>query len=324
MEHFTDAREYSFFQLNSLLDRACSERSLSDGPQSVVRYRAQPSLSFPATDVVQCQWCTSSGNEFLELMVSFMGLFGPASPLPAYYTERVIQSDDPHCPSRDFMDMFNHRAIQLLQVCWEKYRYYRQYKAGGSDQFTQWLLSIAGVDASHLPKQHSLRWQKLLPLVGLISQNRCSPNTLQKVISNYFHLNTVQVEPWIKRTVRLLPDQYNAMGQANAVMGRDMVLGDELADCSGKFSLHLKQLSLSQYKAFLPGEPCFSELIQLVQLIQNVPLDYDLCLHLESGSEFTDNNKPLQQMQMGWCARLGEALEPVVSRICVTDYVKFL
>ena len=325
IEPIGSAREYSFYQLNMLLERMRRARQLEQGDTVELRFRALPSLAFPPSDVDRCDVVNVSDREFLEIYVSFMGLFGPASPLPVYYTERVIQNTDPNHPSRDFMDLFNHRSIKLLQRCWEKYRFYSQYDGAGEDQFTRWLLSLAGIDRNRIDENSVLKWHKLLPLIEKKKKNVCSANVLEKVIMRYFSLESVKIEPWIPTTVQIQADQCNAMGAMNSAMGMDLVLGDEIMDCSSKFALHLAQLSEQQFQAFLPDGERFQELTELVWLMQKTPLDFELCLHLktqeQNQSQGVSQERALEQLQMGWCAPMGEALVLEPARISVSDYL---
>lgn len=156
-QQLRDVRSYSFFQLANLLRRYADLHNEVEDSPVLVRYRALPSLAFPAADVAECEVHPAKYRQFLDVTVTFMGLFGPASPLPAFYTERVIQALDQQSPSRDLMDMFNHRCISLLQQCWEKYRYYSRYSSDGSDLYTGWLVSLLGVDAETLMQATPLR-----------------------------------------------------------------------------------------------------------------------------------------------------------------------
>lgn len=321
MEDLGQVREYSFFQLNSMLQRMCDVHTEQGDTPTSLRYRALPSLAFPAADINHCSWQKTPDRDLVEVYVSFMGLFGPASPLPVYYTERVIQSKDPNHPSRDFMDLFNHRAIKLLQRCWDKYRYYAQYKTDGMDQYTRWLLSAAGIDIEQFEKNSQLKWPKLLPLVGLLANNRCSADMLQRVIQHYFGIKQVEVKPWLPRTVHIQCEQRNSMGIGNSEMGINLVMGDEVLDCSGKFSIHLNDLSDEQFNSFMPSGSQFTSLVELVQLVQKSSLDFDLCLYKESEKQVQVDELKLEQHQMGWCSTLGSAANYEPATICVSDYL---
>ena len=313
--------DYSFFQLNSLLRQFREVYNQTNEKPLDIRYRALASLGFPASDIAAGQWGEELDREFIELTVSFMGLYGPASPLPVYYTERVLQSNDPLHPSRDLMDIFNHRLISLMQVCWEKYRYYIQYRIDGKDHYSRWLLGLAGVNQSLLQEQTRLKWHKLLPFAGVLAGANGSADSMAKVIARYFCLPAVEFEPWVQRTIEVPAVQCNSMGVRNACLGSDLIMGDSLRDCMGKFNIHLKGLNHQQYRAFLPDGFYFDELIELLQLLMVDPFEYELWLHPEPGA--CGESMEETGLELGWSLALGQpdgaqASEPV--RICVTDY----
>ncbi|MAR92495.1 MAG: type VI secretion system baseplate subunit TssG [Pseudomonadota bacterium] len=324
--HLQHSSDYSFFQLSQLLREFCDVYSEVNGQRLSLRYRALPSLAFPAADVPEGQWLDDARRSFIELTVSFMGLYGPASPLPAYYTERILQSDDPQHPSRDLLDLFNHRLLELLQRCWSKYRYYVQYHATGADQYSRWLLAQAGVDQIMLCRCSRLRWSRLLPLAGLLAKAGCSADRLCKIVRSYFRLPEVTLEPWVPRQMQVPSWQTNALGMQHHGLGQDLIMGDSVADRSSKFRLHLRDLTPGQQRYFLPDGEGFRELTELVELALTDPLEFDLCLHLASATDAINREPFCVDNGLGWTLRLGSPdpqwpLEPVC--LCVADYGSF-
>jgi hypothetical protein len=80
-----------------------------------LRFRAAASLGFPAHEIAAAGWEEGlNGEPRFTLTVPFLGLYGPASPLPTFYTERLLQDEPASRNQRDFLDIFNHVAIALL------------------------------------------------------------------------------------------------------------------------------------------------------------------------------------------------------------------
>ena len=113
--------------------------------EEVVRFRATPSHSFPAGSVVEVRGGNGDSPHLPErpegcfaqmgtvpvsaplppeMTVAFHGLTGPQGVLPQHYTalliERVRGKD---FALRDFLDMFNHRALSHFYRAWRKYRF---------------------------------------------------------------------------------------------------------------------------------------------------------------------------------------------------------
>lgn len=87
-------RRFGFVKATELLEKSADGAAavgFAHPPeQEVVRFRAVPSLGFPAADIDSAR---QLANGLIELQVNFMGLYGPSSPLPAYFTEAVIEED---------------------------------------------------------------------------------------------------------------------------------------------------------------------------------------------------------------------------------------
>ena len=84
------AYSFDFFKAVNLLE------SLHDGARvghqgpvtkEAIRFKGHPSLAFPASDI---QHAGINRQGQLELQTNFIGLYGPASPMPAHVTESII------------------------------------------------------------------------------------------------------------------------------------------------------------------------------------------------------------------------------------------
>ena len=65
----------------------------------------------------------------LEMVVSFLGLTGPSGALPHHYTTLLLRrARQGLFASREFLDLFNHRAASLFHRAWEKYRLAAAYE----------------------------------------------------------------------------------------------------------------------------------------------------------------------------------------------------
>ncbi len=84
------AHSFEFFKAVNLLESLHSGARVGhQGPvaDEAIRFRGHPSLAFPASDI---QHAGISRQGQLELQNNFIGLYGPASPLPAHVTESII------------------------------------------------------------------------------------------------------------------------------------------------------------------------------------------------------------------------------------------
>jgi type VI secretion system protein ImpH len=128
---YEEGYAFDFFQAVRLLRRLAPERcsvGLSGPPtKEIVRFRAHPSLAFPASSVYEILRAERDRPPLLT--VTFLGLTGPSGVLPRHYTEMLLRLDrDLKGPEkhalRDFFDLFNHRLVSLFFRAWEKYRFW--------------------------------------------------------------------------------------------------------------------------------------------------------------------------------------------------------
>lgn len=311
---FHEAKKYSFFQINQLLHRYISKRnapghstsnlnSLNFNRQHTIRYKANPSLSFPSSDIQNIRLWHESDKEYAEVVVNFMGLFGPSSPLPAFFTERILHADPGDTSVQDFLDLFNHRVLDLLQRVWEKYRYYQCYEKG-QDTFSQWMFSLIGISHVELSEYSDLKWERLMPYAGLIAMKVTNVEKVSKIIEGYFGISNVQIEQCVLREVMISDDQINRMGIVNCAMGDDLVLGESVLDRMGKIRINILDLSVPQFTDFLPSGESNQPLQQLIKFLMTDQFDVEIRIQAKGGAHIGSTMG--DNAMMGWNTCLGE------------------
>jgi type VI secretion system protein ImpH len=225
-ELYAEPYRFEFFAALRVLARlsedepAAADSSLAT--QTALRFRAHQSLSFPASEVVNLE-PSKSDPRIQELTVAFFGLTGPMGALPRPYSELVMQrvrkSD---FALRDFLDLFNHRLIQIFAAAGEKYRFYLTHEVADArerlrrrqgaqklrgfllderpriDLFSQVLLDLAGLGTPLLRYKDSIRDRPaprtaladatLRYFSGHLSQTHRSATALGQIVSEYFAL----------------------------------------------------------------------------------------------------------------------------------------
>lgn len=201
-----------------------------------IRFRAHQALSFPPSEL----WDVArpaGGNPIADLTVTFLGLTGSMGALPRPYTELVIQRiRKGDFALRDFLDIFNHRLIQVFARAGEKYRFYLNHevatireharRAHGEqklrafflderprlDLFSQILLDLTGAGTSLLRYRESQR-ARLVPrheiadsvirfFCGQLSQTHRCAVSLARMIASYFQV-PAEIVPFIGQWIQL-------------------------------------------------------------------------------------------------------------------------
>jgi type VI secretion system protein ImpH len=143
-ELLDEGYRFDFFQALKILD-AVHEAEIGDESDpvdrlaDVVRLRALPSLSFPASSIYRVgrpgRWDGDSRTDpthppLTAVTMTFFGLTGPNGTLPVEYTDLLCRLShsggiDPfeRTALRDWLDIFNHRLGLMMYSAWEKYRF---------------------------------------------------------------------------------------------------------------------------------------------------------------------------------------------------------
>ncbi|MBP5102216.1 type VI secretion system baseplate subunit TssG [Pseudomonas protegens] len=304
----TVIREYSLFQAVLLVvDRLrdahphLSEEELYDQ----LEFQANPSLGFPGSDVDRVEFFEERGQMRARLRFNLIGLFGAGSPLPAFYGEQALGDSEEGNPTRNFLDLFHHRLQRLMLPIWSKYRYRASFKSGALDPFSAQLFALIGLGGEDIRKAKELNWKRLLPYLGLLSLRAHSAALIEAVLRYYFKHADLVIEQCIERRVEILDEQRNCLGQANSLLGEDLVLGERVRDRGGKFRIHISQLDWQRFHEFLPIGFGYQPLCALVRFTLRDPLDYDirLVLRQEEIRELCIGEQ--NTCRLGWTSWLG-------------------
>lgn len=253
-----DARLYSFFQVVQLVQgrRQDIVRVGHAGAPSgeVLRFRPSMSLAFPPSDLSAVETTVDSdGRERVLVEETFLGLYGSSSPLPSHYAEDVLHDTSEDSLVRGFLDLFHHRVVSLFYRCWEKYRYYIQFRAQARDDFSWRLLCLCGLGTAGTAERSAVPPAWLLRYASILAQRPCSAAGLGAMISDYFDRIPTDVQCCIPREVVVPRSEQCRLGVGNSTLGRDVVVGESVLDLSGKFRVGLGPMDLETYLSFLPG-----------------------------------------------------------------------
>jgi len=281
-----EGRRYSFFQLVQLLQRDApgAPRVGEQGPASEERLRFRPALdlAFPDADIAGLEVVADpwSGRERLVIETTFLGLYGTVSPLPNYYTEEMIHEVSEESLERPFIDLFHHRIISLFYRCWEKYRYYIQFRTRGADPFSRRFLCLLGLGVAAPSEESAVPAVRLLRYAGLISKKPVSAAAIRGALSDYFEGIPVEVTCCVTRWVTIPHDLRNSLGVAHCSLATDLHAGEQVEDRSGRFRITLGPMGLTAFVRLLPGGDDFSAVDEVSRLFTIDHLQYELELIL--------------------------------------------
>lgn len=272
-----EARIASFFDATArLTEELGAARELGTvGPiaEEKILFRATPSLGFPASDVTAIRFKDASEGAWpAEMDVAFLGLYGPSSPLPPSWTERIVMDEEGAANLRDLLDLFDHPAIALAYRIWRHYRLELHFRPEAFDAGSRAALALAGVFPEGITGDPDLDPLRLLPIAGLLAQHARSGALLCQIVSEYFNV-PVAIEEWVRRMAPIPCDQQFRLGEPWVAIGRTTLLGEAVPDVMGAVTVVLGPLSAQDFESFLPGGPARKSLRALLRLAVREPLE---------------------------------------------------
>jgi len=333
---------FNFFQAVYILERVYPDSAPpgEEGPlsQETIRFRARAKLSFPATGVHRVEKRTNRDlqtiaerPETIQMILSFLGLYGVNSPLPAYFSEVIVSAGEEDPDDREenaagalrkFLDMIDHRTYSFFYRSWKKYRYYLQFKPGAQDSVSQYVQSFFGLGTPALRDLAGIGADQLMPYAGILGQQTRCAASLRKMISDYFDGIAVKVKEFIPRWVNF-PEEYRPqLGTDHAGikvrLDKNATIGERVRDFNSKFQIVLGPLDTEMFLKFLPGRSYFQDIYHLVRFYVSDKLLFDLELLLRREEAI-----PLQlgseSEQLGWNSWLDKPDENIVSVIFSFD-----
>jgi type VI secretion system protein ImpH len=315
---FDEAFRFDFFQAVRLLERIGDEQR--DDPssgtwhavgddhapsQEAVRFRAQPSHAFAVGPVSRIRRPPESKQDTdlpdksskqrpcAEMVVGHFGLTGPSGVLPHHYTAMVIDRvRDKDYSLRDFLDLFNHRAVSLFYRAWEKYRFPVAYErfardnrrhqgtpAERSDQFTRVINSLSGQGTPGLADRMEFDDEALLYYAGHFAQQTPTVVSLEAVLADYFGTEVAIHQfcgQWLhleKEDLSRLPSAASGEQQNNR-LGNSLVVGRRVWDVENQFRVRLGPVSYREFRRFTPFGNALKSICQMIRRYSGSQFDF--------------------------------------------------
>jgi type VI secretion system protein ImpH len=253
-----------------------------------------PFMDFPASTLSKVDH-DALGR--LRVCVKFLGLLGPQGALPLATTEEAYGwwlTRDEAFPR--FLDIINHRFIQLFYRAWADARPVAQFDRPNTDRFQAYIGSVIGIGTPIHRDLDAVPDQAKMAYAGLIGAQTKSGSRLRSFISGLFGLE-VDVEEFVGVYLPLDPGDLTLIGQQGSRLGLDTLMGGSVFSLEDKFRLRLHVKSLAEYESFLPNGRRCRELADAVFFYVGDQLDWDMELAIPAGA--------VEPMMLGRSGRLG-------------------
>ena len=317
---FRESYYYNFFQLVYLLEKAYKEAPApgesSDIRKERIRFRGDPALVFPASDVRSVE-LIEGPNPHALITATFMGLYGVDSPMPLNFHEHLGKRQEDSKRElhqqvlREFLDIFNHRFYSFFYRTWKTSRPELYLRRDMADDHSQRFLSMAGIGTSKTMDAAPVSPMWMASFAAQFGGGG-HPEGLAKMLSDWLDGTTVNILENIPRLVKV--DERPAVGTGEISLGRTALVGTHVYDTGGQFRLQIGPIGVDLYRELRPGGARADVLVWLTRSYASDYLDFDAELLIKT-EELPRLRLSGGFGELGSTAFLGRPREAVVSRV---------
>lgn len=248
--------------------------------QAVRLLRARPhlGLGFPAHDIAALEPAKDGG---WRMTVTFGGLYGVASALPAYDTEDLLdeQCGDVHA-ARDFLDILHHVIYLQLFEAWSKPRLARKVVEDRDATALARLHALLGLgDAPARARAFSFAPQaRLLRHAAALARRSRGATGLEGLLADLFPHARIDLDGRALHRASIPLDQRWRLGSMRHALGHDSTLGARI-DETDALHIRLDALTPRHYHQLLPGHAAHKHLRALLAAYFDRPMHTTLQLH---------------------------------------------
>lgn len=292
MKYVDDLRSepwrFDFFNVMRRLERSFKGPRIGESAsvrEDYVKLGQDPFMEFPASNLSKVE---GGGNAPLRVYTRFLGLLGPQGALPYSTTEEAygwwLSRDDAFAR---FLDLFNHRFLQLFFRAWANSRPIAQHDRPTEDRFKTYIAAMIGAGSEPFRNLDSVPDDAKCAFAGIMGAQAKSASRLRSVIAGLFGVK-VEIDQFVGSRLTLGPGEVSRIGAQNCALGVDAMAGGTFFSLQDKFRIRIYTETLADYVSFLPGgsrrdDKC-EQLADLVFFYVGEQLDWDVELAIAAGA----------------------------------------
>ncbi len=275
---------FDFFSVLRKLERSHPDQPrISDSAarrEDYVDLGQDPYMDFPASNLNRV---TTAENGRLRIYIKFLGMLGPQGALPLTTTEEsmewLLMRDDAF---PRFLDLINHRFLQLFFRAWADARPIAQHDRPKQDRFIAYVGSTVGLGSPPYRNLDSVPDPAKLAFAGLLAPQTKSASRLKSFLSGLFDV-TVEIEQFVGTWLSVDPSDRTGIGQSHSALGVDVLVGASIFSVQDKIRIRLYTRSLKQFERFLPNGDLCEPLADALYFYIGDQLEWEVELAIPAG-----------------------------------------
>ena len=287
---FIDAAKAEPWRFDFFMMMRRFERTFGDRPHigdsatlrdEYVQLGQDPYLEFPASNLSKVE---QDERGRYRVLVRFLGLLGPQGALPLATTEEAyhwLLSRDDAFPR--FLDLLNHRFLQLFFRAWADSRPIVQHDRPRADRFITYIGSTIGVGSLPYRDLDSVPDSAKLAFAGLIGPQAKGASRLRSLVKGLFGVEA-EVHEFVGSHLKFEEGDRTRLGQKNSGLGQDLYVGASVFSVSDKFRIRLYVKTMAEYMQFLPTGGRCEPLADIVFFYIGEQLEWEVELAIPAGA----------------------------------------
>ncbi|TNF67224.1 MAG: type VI secretion system baseplate subunit TssG [Gammaproteobacteria bacterium] len=264
-----NGHRYGFYQAIRWLKNISKQLQALGHQPLRLKILPQLSLDFIGNDIRQAIYHPDTHT--IEIIVTFLALYGTASPLPTFYTEDLMfEVSEDITVGKDFLDIFHQILYQKLYDVWLKYKLNQCAFEHKNISYINKLYHMIGLGDQTL-RQMVPNAKSLIKYVGLLNQQPRSAKALETLLKDYFEVS-VKVTSAYRTTETISKLQQVRLGMANHCLGKEIYLGQKLKAASFSIALNIDNLSYEKFNLFSYQQPYAKALAFLINFFSFAPM----------------------------------------------------
>ena len=243
------------------------------------RLGQDPYMDFPASTLSKFD---RLDDQTARILTKFLGFLGPQGALPLSATEEAygwLLAQDDAFPR--FLDIINHRFLQLFFRAWADARPIAQHDRPNEDRFETYVGAPVGLGSPVFRDLDSVADRAKLSFAGLLGAQAKSASRLRGLIRGHFDVE-VEVSEFVGSRLMLEEGDRSRLGSAS--LGRDTLVGASFYSVQDKIRIRIYVADMKAYRRFLPQGDFCEPLADLFFFYVGDELDFDLELAIPAKS----------------------------------------
>lgn len=260
--------------------------------EDYARLGQDPYMDFPASTLSKFE---PIGPRGARILTKFLGFLGPQGALPLATTEEAhgwLLARDDAFPR--FLDIINHRFLQLFFRAWADSRPVAQHDRPKDDRFETYVGAPIGLGSPPFRNLDSVSDRGRLGFAGLLGAQAKSAARLRAYINGYFDV-AAEIDEFVGS--RLLLDEADRSKLGSAALGVDTLVGASFYSVQDKIRIRAYVQDMAAYRRFLPEGDFCEPLADSVFFYVGDELDWDLELAIPA--------KSVEPVKLGRAGALG-------------------